>query len=125
MKQTQEEAAAAAAAQLRELLGEARGMVKDLTQLLRQLRETTAQGTRDAAAAAAKVCESEVAQFYEQIQEAMNKAAAELNESVGRARADVIAQLQLSHIERLPDGSARVYFESNGRFITDGKVKTR
>lgn len=125
MKQTQEEAAAAAAAQLRELLGEARGMVKDLTGLLRQVREVTAAGTRDAEKAAAAVCESEVAQFYEQIQKAMNLAAESLNDSVEKARDVIIAQLQVSRLERLPDGTAKIYFESNGRFKTDGEVKVR
>lgn len=125
MKQTQEEAAAAAAAQLRELLGEARGTVKDLTLLLRQIREATAQGTRDAEKAAAAVCESEVAQFYEQIQQAMNAAAASLNDSVDKAREKIIQQLQVSRLERLPDGTSRIYFLDNGRFMTDGKVKTR
>lgn len=122
MKGAQPGTADAVAEQLRELLGEARGAVKDLTLLLRQIREATTQGAIAAGKAAHEAFESEMDEAFKQIQDTMNGHAAELNRGVARAREHVMSSLVVSRLEPRPGGKYAVIFEQDKQFVEDGEV---
>lgn len=102
-----------AAEELRELVREAHGAIKDMERLLRDIRQASREGTEQARTAAQEAAKAEMAKFQEHIQGQMDDAAADLNKAVDAARMHVVKQLTISEIEQIPGQGTRVKFAGN------------
>jgi uncharacterized protein YukE len=108
--------------QLRELITEARGILKDLRAEIREARGLAGQAADDAHA---KIQE-ELRKAFTSFQKDMNQAAADLNESVDQARNEIVKQLTISKLERIPGdpNALRITFAQH-KFETDGQITER
>lgn len=93
-----------AAAELRELIREANGAVKDLRQVLREVRETIASGAQRPAEASAEAGNRELDRYSRHLQKVMNEQSAQLKRAVDDARNRVVKMLMISEL-RVDPGS--------------------
>ncbi len=106
--------AAAAAAELRELIREAHGATKDLARVLREIRQAIAGGAAQAAQAAQAAGNAELGRYSRHLQREMNQQSAELNAAIARAQQNIIDALVISHVEQDPDVPGRLRFTFRG-----------
>jgi hypothetical protein len=100
--------------ELRELIREAHGAIKDMERLLRDFRQAGREGAEQGRTAAQEAAKAEMARFQEHIQGQMDEAARDLNRAVEAARMQVIKQLTVSELESGPDGKGlKVKFAGN------------
>jgi hypothetical protein len=97
------------AEQLRELLAEAHGVIKDLRAGIREARDEA----KNAAANAATAANEELARFGRHLQKELNRHTADLQTDVDRAQRNVIDQLTLAELERVP-GTQTLKFRFGG-----------
>lgn len=108
----------AAAAELRELIREANGSIKELARLLRECRSVIASGAEQARTAAGEAGNQELNRYTRHLQAEMNRHTASLAEAVDKARSDVIRSLTLKSIRRGPDGNLQAIWAA-GNFDAD------
>ena len=100
--------------ELRELIREAHGAIKDMERLLRDFRQAAREGAEQGRAAAQEAAKAEMDRFNEHLQGQMDAAAKDLNRAVEAARMHVVKQLTVSELESGPDGKGlRVKFAGN------------
>jgi hypothetical protein len=114
--------AAAAAAELRELIREAHGATKDLARVLREVRQVITGGAAQAAQAAQAASDEELRRYSRHLQKEMNRHAADLNAVVSRAQTHIIEALMISHLEADPDHPGRMRFMFKGRPFDSGPL---
>ena len=105
---------------LRELLRETHGAIKDMERLLREMREAIRGGTAAARLAAHEAAVAEMGRFQEHVQRELDLSAKGLNKAVQRARSQIIDQLTVKHAESIPGGGTRITFAGN--LFDDGGV---
>lgn len=99
-----------AASELRELVREAHGAIKDMERLLRDIRQASRDGTEQARTAAQEAAKAEMTKFRDHIQAQMDDSARDLNRAVEAARLHVVKQLTITEVEQLPGSGSRVKF---------------
>ena len=104
--------------ELRELIREGHGVIKDMTALLREFRRLAADGAEQSRAAARQAANAEIKRFSAHIQGEMDRQARELNKAVQAAREHVVKTLLVKSIEELPGGGLRASF--TGSLFDDG-----
>lgn len=97
------------ATELRELLREAHGVIKDLRAGIREARAEA----ENAAANAANAANDQLARFGRHLQKELNRHTADLQADVERAQKSVMQQLMLAEMERVP-GTQQVRFRFAG-----------
>ncbi|HEX4399651.1 MAG TPA: hypothetical protein VH136_18575 [Trebonia sp.] len=111
-----------AEAALRELLADAHGAIQDLTRLLKEVRAAIAAGAAAADKAAYDAADKQILAFQEHLQREANKASADLNEAVTRARLDVAAAITPTAIhvtEAVGDQPGLVSIDFAGHLFDD------
>lgn len=106
---------------LRELVREAHGAMKDLERLLRQVREAARDGANQAREAAEEAAIAVMKEFERHIQREADIMAHDLNRAVQAARNQIIDQLTVDYAEPMPGGGTRVKFKGN--LFDDGGVQ--
>jgi F0F1-type ATP synthase membrane subunit b/b' len=110
---------------LRELTRAAHEAAKDLRAALTEYRQAAAAIKQDLIEALDAVGEKKLDQWADDWQKALNQAAADLNDSVDKARDHVVHQLTLSDLVPNEDGKTfRISF-AGGMFKEDGEVITK
>lgn len=92
------------AAELRELIREAHGAIKDLDRLLAQARQVIRDGAVQARDAAHRATEEELDSFAERWQAEADRHAVSLNEAVKAARLQILKQLMIAELEPMEGG---------------------
>lgn len=105
--------------ELRELIREAHGVIKDGTRLLREIRQASAATAEQARAAAHDAAVAEMAAFQVHIQRDMDRSARDLNRAVEAARVQVVKALTVKMLETGPDGTG-IVATFGGNLFDDG-----
>jgi hypothetical protein len=109
------------AEQLRELIREANGVVKDLSRLLREYKQLTADPVKQLTDAMTEAARDQMRRADREIQQSINQSSADLNKAVARAREIIMKQLTLSTLEIVNDEAGqpmemRVKWANEGAF---------
>ena len=99
--------------ELRELIREGHGVIKDMTALMREFRKLAADGAEQSRAAAQQAADTEISRFSAHIQGEMDRHARELNKAVQAARQQVVKALLVKSIEEMPGGGLKASFTGN------------
>ena len=105
--------------ELRELIAEANGAVKDLRQVLAEVRQASGRAVRDVEQVMSERGAEEMNALSRHLQKEMDRYATVLNHSVNRAREHIIKCLQVSRLEETADGQMRIYFDGPARPFDD------
>lgn len=91
-------------AELRGLIREGHGVIKDMNRLLREYRNAAADAAGQARQAAAEAASEEMTRASRHIQAEMNRHAKDLNRAVQAARVQVVKALTVRTLDAGPDG---------------------
>jgi hypothetical protein len=102
------------AAELRELVREAHGAIRDLDRLLADYRRILREGAEEARQAAFKAADAEIARFGSHLEDEARRVGETIQQSIGRARAHIMEHLMISTLETMPDGRIKISFATGG-----------
>ena len=98
-------------AELRELVRDAHGAIKDLGRLLDEYRRIARDAANDARARAQQAAAAELADFAEHLQREANRMSAQLNRAVHEAQRNVVRQLEVADMGETKEGRLWVRFK--------------